>query len=210
MCQAEVTSSQGCLQRSPNNAATCKAFSRVVRNQLPASPGSCPRLALHKTPWPVRLAHASGQQTPLPTRKNQLQLRVLQHQSHRHRHTFSSFTQGHLAVRQISARVLNGTAQNNHPHMTTHQLLGWARRIGFPMSAKARAARPQSPTVPAPPSRPKACEEQHAAKTKTGSARPARLHHTASQNMGCVMADINLDKTNISIFLKAFKRQKSL
>ena len=35
MCQAEVTSSQGCLQRSPNNAATCKAFSRVVRE--PAS-----------------------------------------------------------------------------------------------------------------------------------------------------------------------------
>jgi hypothetical protein len=31
----------------------------------------------------------------------------------------------------------------------------------------------------------------------TTSARP---HHTANQKMGCVMADINLDKTNISTF----------
>ncbi len=34
MCQAEVTSNQGCLQRSPNNAATCNAFSRVVRDSV--------------------------------------------------------------------------------------------------------------------------------------------------------------------------------
>jgi hypothetical protein len=38
----------------------------------------------------------------------------------------------------------------------------------------------------------------------------AKPHHTASQNMGCVMADINLDKTNILTFFKALKRQKSL
>jgi hypothetical protein len=31
MCQADVTSSQGCWQRAPSNAATRWAFSRVVR-----------------------------------------------------------------------------------------------------------------------------------------------------------------------------------
>jgi hypothetical protein len=41
------------------------------------------------------------------------------------------------------------------------------------------------------------------------SMTSARPHHTASQNMGCVMADINLDKTNISNFYKPFKQQKS-
>jgi hypothetical protein len=42
------------------------------------------------------------------------------------------------------------------------------------------------------------------------SMTSAKPHHTASQNMGCVIADINLDKTNIATFFKAFKRQKSL
>jgi len=31
MCQADVTSSQGCWQRGPSNSATWRAFSLVLR-----------------------------------------------------------------------------------------------------------------------------------------------------------------------------------
>jgi hypothetical protein len=53
----------------------------------------------------------------------------------------------------------------------------------------------------------RAARRQDKDKLSMTSAKP---HHTASQNMGCVMADINLDKTNIATFFKALKRQKSL
>jgi hypothetical protein len=41
------------------------------------------------------------------------------------------------------------------------------------------------------------------------SMTSAKPHHTASQNMGCVMADINLDKTNILTFSKLLNDKRA-
>jgi hypothetical protein len=75
-------------------------------------------------------------------------------------------------------------------------------------SAWGKASKPNSPNTAKPP---------HSMRTAARrqdkdmlSMTSARLHHIASPNMGCVMADINLDKTNILNFSKALKRQKSL
>jgi hypothetical protein len=62
------------------------------------------------------------------------------------------------------------------------------------------ASKPNSPNTAKPPqSMRTAARRQDKDKLSMTSAKP---HHTASQNMGCVMADINLDKTNILTFSK--------
>jgi chromatin segregation and condensation protein Rec8/ScpA/Scc1 (kleisin family) len=113
-------------------------------------------------------------------------------------------------MRQINARVLSGTAQHNHSHMPLHQIRGGHGVSVFQGAQKrvGKASKPNKPSTAKPPhSMRTAARRQDKDKLSMTSAKP---HHTASQNMGCVMADINLDKTNILTFFKALKRQKSL